>query len=168
MTTFIEDYRIDHLNCGESGQCDSMPAWLAGDVVSAGPGPAARASARAVRTGIDRSRTPVRTPGRPADGRPGGSGAGSRRPNTWSVPFDSAVGGNVSNTRGRIARGVRGGHARVRGPVQGVRRNAASMAIVVGVGAVFGMMLHFSGLGAPEPEAPPAPTYVGASADAPR
>ena len=35
--------------------------------------------------------------------------------------------------------------------------------VVAGVGAVFGLMLHFSGLGAPAPDAPPAPTYVGAA-----
>ena len=58
---------------------------------------------------------------------------------------------------------VRGGRSIVRGPVQGVRRDAASMAIVAGIGAAFGLMLHFSGLGAPNPDTPSTPTYVGAS-----
>lgn len=58
---------------------------------------------------------------------------------------------------------IRGGRSVVRGPVQGVRRNRTSVAVVAGVGAVFGLMLHFSGLGAPAPDAPPAPTYVGAA-----
>lgn len=34
---------------------------------------------------------------------------------------------------------------------------------MAGIGAVFGLMLHFSGLGAPAPDTPPTPTYVGAS-----
>lgn len=57
----------------------------------------------------------------------------------------------------------RGGRTSVRGPVQGVRRTAASMTAVAGLGAMFGLMLHFAGLGAPTPEAPPEPTYVGAA-----
>ncbi|MFD5867123.1 hypothetical protein ACFWGD_00725 [Corynebacterium sp. NPDC060344] len=44
-----------------------------------------------------------------------------------------------------------------------MRRTRTSMAVVAGVGAVFGLMLHFSGMGAPAPETAPAPTYVGAA-----
>ncbi|WP_295627038.1 hypothetical protein [uncultured Corynebacterium sp.] len=51
--------------------------------------------------------------------------------------------------------------------MQGVRRNAASMAIVAGVGAVFGVMVHFSGLGAAEQEPPATPSYVGYADAAP-
>ncbi len=162
MTAFIEDYRIDTLTRGEEQLCDGVPAWVqqrpaaasarVGTSVrrSAGTGSARR------RGGSDRTR--VRTARRPSNGRPGGVPGASRRPNTWRTSPVPAPGHGVSNIGH-----VRGGRSVVRGPVQGVRRNATSMAIVAGIGAAFGLMLHFSGLGAPMPDTPPTPTYVGAS-----
>ncbi|HHU44551.1 MAG TPA: hypothetical protein GXZ46_02760 [Actinomycetales bacterium] len=51
----------------------------------------------------------------------------------------------------------------MRGPIQGVRRTPGAVAAAVGLGLVFGAMMHFSGFGAPDVEpAPVAPTYVGA------
>lgn len=165
MTAFIEDYRIDTLTRGEGQLCDGVPAWVQRRpaAVSARVGTSVRRSAASgdVRRRGASDRTRVRTSRRPANGRPGGVAGASRRPNTGRTSPVPAPGHGVSNIGH-----VRGGSSVVRGPVQGVRRNAASMAIVAGIGAAFGLMLHFSGLGAPMPDAPPVPTYVGASSTA--
>lgn len=158
MTAFIEDYRTTTLT-GVDGTHDlDIPEWM-----GAAPSVSRRSSARrsaspVVRKAAPKDRTRVRTTRRPSNGRPGGVSGSSRRPNTRRMALTSSPAPGVSNT-GHI----RGGRSVVRGPVQGVRRNRTSVAVVAGVGAVFGLMLHFSGLGAPAPDAPPAPTYVGAA-----
>ena len=165
MTAFIEDYRIDTLTRGEEQLCDGVPAWVQQRpaAVSARVGTSVRRSAASgdVRRRGASDRTRVRTSRRPSNGRPGGVPGASRRPNTGRTSPVPAPGHGVSNIGY-----VRGGRSVVRGPVQGVRRNATSMAIVAGIGAAFGLMLHFSGLGAPMPDTPPTPTYVGASSTA--
>ena len=158
MTAFIEDYRTTVMT-GVDGTHDlDVPEWM-----GAAPSVSRRSSARrsaspVVRKAAPKDRTRVRTSRRPSNGRPGGVSGSSRRPNTRRMALTSSPTPGVSNTGH-----VRGGRSVVRGPVQGVRRNRASVAVVAGVGAVFGLMLHFSGLGAPAPDAPPAPTYVGAA-----
>lgn len=165
MTAFIEDYRIDTLNWGNDDLCGEVPAWVQQRpaAASARVGTSVRRSAASgdVRRRGTSDRTRVRTARRPSNGRPGGVPGASRRPNTGRTSPVPALGHGVSNIGH-----VRGGRSVVRGPVQGVRRNATSMAIVAGIGAAFGLMLHFSGLGAPMPDTPPTPTYVGASSTA--
>lgn len=165
MTAFIEDYRIDTLTRGEEQLGDGVPAWVQQRpaAVSARVGTSVRRSVASgdVRRRGASDRTRVRTSRRPSNGRPGSVPGASRRPNTGRTSPVPAPGHGVSNIGH-----VRGGRSVVRGPVQGVRRNATSMAIVAGIGAAFGLMLHFSGLGAPMPDTPPTPTYVGASSTA--
>ena len=165
MTAFIEDYRIDTLNWGNDDLCGEVPAWVQQRpaAASARVGTSVRRSAASgdVRRRGTSDRTRVRTARRPSNGRPGGVPGASRRPNTGRTSPVPALGHGVSNIGN-----VRGGRSVVRGPVQGVHRNATSMAIVAGIGAAFGLMLHFSGLGAPMPDTPPTPTYVGASSTA--
>ena len=158
MTAFIEDYRTATLTGVDVTRDLDIPEWM-----GAAPSVSRRSSARrsaspVVRKAAPKDRTRVRTSRRPSNGRPGGVSGSSRRPNTRRMALTSSPTPGVSNT-GHI----RGGRSVVRGPVQGVRRNRTSVAVVAGVGAVFGLMLHFSGLGAPAPDAPPAPTYVGAA-----
>lgn len=158
MTAFIEDYRTTTLTGVDVTRDLDIPEWM-----GAAPSVSRRSSARrsaspVVRKAAPKDRTRVRTTRRPSNGRPGGVSGSSRRPNTRRMALTSSPTPGVSNT-GHI----RGGRSVVRGPVQGVRRNRTSVAVVAGVGAVFGLMLHFSGLGAPAPDAPPAPTYVGAA-----
>ena len=158
MTAFIEDYRTTTLTGVDVTRDLDIPEWM-----GAAPSVSRRSSARrsaspVVRRAAPKDRTRVRTTRRPSNGRPGGVSGSSRRPNTRRMALTSSPAPGVSNT-GHI----RGGRSVVRGPVQGVRRNRTSVAVVAGVGAVFGLMLHFSGLGAPAPDAPPAPTYVGAA-----
>lgn len=158
MTAFIEDYRTTTLTGVDVTRDLDIPEWM-----GAAPSVSRRSSARrsaspVVRKAASKDRTRVRTTRRPSNGRPGGVSGSSRRPNTRRMALTSSPAPGVSNT-GHI----RGGRSVVRGPVQGVRRNRTSVAVVAGVGAVFGLMLHFSGLGAPAPDAPPAPTYVGAA-----
>lgn len=158
MTAFIEDYRTTTLTGVDVTRDLDIPEWM-----GAAPSVSRRSSARrsaspVVRKAAPKDRTRVRTSRRPSNGRPGGVSGSSRRPNTRRMALTSSPAPGVSNT-GHI----RGGRSVVRGPVQGVRRNRTSVAVVAGVGAVFGLMLHFSGLGAPAPDAPPAPTYVGAA-----
>lgn len=158
MTAFIEDYRTTTLTGVDVTRDLDIPEWM-----GAAPSVSRRSSARrsaspVVRKAAPKDRTRVRTTRRPSNGRPGGVSGSSRRPNTRRMALTSSPAPGVSNT-GHI----RGGRSVVRGPVQGVRRNRTSVAVVAGVGAVFGLMLHFSGLGAPAPDAPPAPTYVGAA-----
>lgn len=158
MAAFIEDYRTTTLTGVDVTRDLDIPEWM-----GAAPSVSRRSSARrsvspVVRKATPKDRTRVRTTRRPSNGRPGGVSGSSRRPNTRRMALTSSPAPGVSNT-GHI----RGGRSVVRGPVQGVRRNRTSVAVVAGVGAVFGLMLHFSGLGAPAPDAPPAPTYVGAA-----
>lgn len=158
MTAFIEDYRTTTLTGVDVTRDLDIPEWM-----GAAPSVSRRSSERrsaspVVRKAAPKDRTRVRTTRRPSNGRPGGVSGSSRRPNTRRMALTSSPAPGVSNT-GHI----RGGRSVVRGPVQGVRRNRTSVAVVAGVGAVFGLMLHFSGLGAPAPDAPPAPTYVGAA-----
>lgn len=158
MTAFIEDYRTTTLTGVDVTRDLDIPQW-----VGAAPSVSRRSSARrsaspVVRKATPKDRTRVRTTRKPSNGRPGGVSGSSRRPNTRRMALTSSPAPGVSNT-GHI----RGGRSVVRGPVQGVRRNRTSVAVVAGVGAVFGLMLHFSGLGAPAPDAPPASTYVGAA-----
>lgn len=158
MTAFIEDYRTTTLTGIDVTRDLDIPEWM-----GAAPSVSRRSSERrsaspVVRKAAPKDRTRVRTTRRPSNGRPGGVSGSSRRPNTRRMALTSSPAPGVSNT-GHI----RGGRSVVRGPVQGVRRNRTSVAVVAGVGAVFGLMLHFSGLGAPAPDAPPAPTYVGAA-----
>ena len=158
MTAFIEDYRTTTLTGVDVTRDLDIPEWM-----GAAPSVSRRSSERrsaspVVRKAAPKDRTRVRTSRRPSNGRPGGVSGSSRRPNTRRMALTSSPAPGVSNT-GHI----RGGRSVVRGPVQGVRRNRTSVAVVAGVGAVFGLMLHFSGLGAPAPDAPPAPTYVGAA-----
>ena len=158
MTAFIEDYRTTVMT-GVDGTHDlDVPEWMYSVPSVSRPSVARRPSAPGVRKSAPKDRTRVRTSRRPSNGRPGGVSGSSRRPNTRRMALTSSPTPGVSNTGH-----VRGGRSVVRGPVQGVRRNRASVAVVAGVGAVFGFMLHFSGLGAPAPDAPPAPTYVGAA-----
>lgn len=165
MTVFIEDYRIDTLNWGNDDLRREVPAWVQQRpaAASARVGASVRWSAASgdVRRRGTADRTRVRTSRRPSNGRPGGVPGASRRPNTGRTSPVPAPGHGVSNIGHD-----RGGRSVVRGPVQGVRRNATSMAIVAGIGAAFGLMLHFSGLGAPMPDTPPTPTYVGAPSTA--
>ncbi|WJY99826.1 hypothetical protein CHAN_06035 [Corynebacterium hansenii] len=158
MTAFIEDYRTSTVNWYNDDLGLYVPSWVGEQSRPASPPERDRGKASGVRTGAPADRTRVRTSRRPSSRRPGGVSGPSRRPNTRGMKLNSAPTHGVSN----IAH-VRDGRSIVRGPVQGVRRNAVSLAIVAGVGAVFGLMLHFSGLGAPTPDAPPAPTYVGVS-----
>ena len=158
MTAFIEDYRTTVMTGVDVTRDLDIPEWM-----GAAPSVSRRSSARrsaspVVRKAAPKDRTRVRTTRRPSNGRPDGVSGSSRRPNTRRMALTSSPAPGVSNT-GHI----RGGRSVVRGPVQGVRRNRTSVAVVAGVGAVFGLMLHFSGLGAPAPDAPPAPTYVGAA-----
>ena len=158
MTAFIEDYRTTTLTGVDVTRDLDIPEWM-----GAAPSVSRRSSERrsaspVVRKAAPKDRTRVRTTRRPSNGRPGGVSGSSRRPNTRRMALTSSPAPGVSNT-GHI----RGGRSVVRGPVQGVRRNRTSVAVVAGVGAVFGLMLHFSGLGAPAPDALPAPTYVGAA-----
>lgn len=162
MTAFIEDYRIDTLTSGEEQLCAGVPTWVqqrpAGTSARAGTSVRRSAGAGVARRRAASDRTRVRTSRRPSNGRPVGVSGASRRPNTGRTAPVPAPGHGVSNIGH-----VRGGRSIVRGPVQGVRRDAASMAIVAGIGAAFGLMLHFSGLGAPIPDTPSTPTYVVAS-----
>ena len=165
MTAFIEDHRIDTLNWGNDDLRGEVPEWVQQRPAAASARvdtsvrrSAARGDVR--RRGVS-DRTRVRSSRRPSNGRPGGVSGASRRPNTGRTSPVSAPGHGVSNIGH-----VRGGRSVVRGPVQGVRRNATSMAIVAGIGAAFGLMLHFSGLGAPMSDTPPTPSYVGASSTA--
>lgn len=156
MTAFIEDYRNDCFTGVDAAAELSIPAWLAQGGVEPG---ATSGSARAVgdvRRGRRSDRTRFRPRGRTRSVRPEGENGRSRRPNTRGTMVTSAPAAHISN----IGTGAQGGH-RILGPVQGVRRNAASVAVVAGVGAVFGLMLHFSGLGAPEQEPSHAVSYVG-------
>ena len=158
MTAFIEDYRTTVMTGVDVTRDLDIPEWM-----GAAPSVSRRSSARrsaspVVRRAAPKDRTRVRTTRRPSNGRPVGVSGSSRRPNTRRMALTSSPAPGVSNT-GHI----RGGRSVVRGPVQGVRRNRTSVAVVAGVGAVFGLMLHFSGLGAPAPDAPPTPTYVGAA-----
>ena len=162
MTAFIEDYRISDLSSCNDDLCVEIPSWVDERPARTGARSMRSTRGRAVAGDVRRrpasDRTRVRTPRRPSNGRPGGVSTASRRPNTRRMTLTSTPTHGVSNIGH-----VRGGRSIVRGPVQGVRRNAASVAIVAGIGAVFGLMLHISGQGAPAPDTPPTPTYVGAS-----
>lgn len=157
MTAFIADYRNDTSNWDDAHGRVSVPQWLADDFR-----PAVAHRGRAdVRKNIAASRAALRTQGRPTSrprpGRPSNRIGGDSRPNTRGTGRPSNAVGPRSNTAD---------HRRspVRGPIQGVRRTPGAIAAAVGLGLVFGAMMHFSGFGAPEAEpAQVAPTYVGAA-----
>lgn len=156
MTAFIADYRNSAPNSDDRLCGVSFPQWLADDVR-----PAARPrNTASVRTGAGRSRTvhrtQERTGRRPVSNRPSNLSVGGRRPNTRGTARLGNSAGVRSNTADHR-------HSPVRGPIQGVRRTPGAFAAAVGLGLVFGAMMHFSGFGAPDVEpAPVAPTYVGA------